>query len=276
MDTNRERIKNMFTYIALAVIILIADLPFISMVGTALKKKSESFSPALLPRAPSLENFAYVLRETIYARYVLNSLVIACTVTLACIVVASVAGYALSRFRSGFFSFYSILLLILQMFPGVLLLIPLFVIYSKLGMADTHLAVMISYTTINLPFSIWMLKGYFDTIPFDLEESGLIDGCSQFRSFYFIILPISAPGISTVAIFTFINSWNEYILASIFLKSSELKTLTVGLQLFVQQFSTDWPSLMAASTIAAVPTIIFLFIAQKYIVEGLTAGAVKG
>jgi ABC-type glycerol-3-phosphate transport system permease component len=195
---------------------------------------------------------------------------------MLCVVVAIVAGYALSRFKGRVFSFYQILLLMLQLFPAILLLIPLFVIFTSLGLVDKLGACILAYTTMNLSFSIWMVKGYMDSLPFDLEEAAMIDGCTQFGAFLRVIVPISMPGISTVGIFTFINSWGEYTLASILLRSDANYTLTLGLQKFVLQFTADWPSLMTASTIATLPTILFLVFAQKYLIRGMSAGAVKG
>lgn len=277
LKERKKFIINSLVYILLIIFVFLINLPTLSMVGTALKSRQEALSSsALLPKEFHFENFIYVLGQTTFSRNLLNSFLVAIVVTLSCIIVSSLAGYAISRFKSRFMSMYSTLLLVLQMFPGVLLLIPLFIIYKSLGLIDNTWSVILSYTTANLPFSIWMLKGFFDTIPFELEESAMIDGSSQFRAYYSIVLPISMPGISTVGIFTFINAWNEYMLASIFLRSDEVQTLTVGLEKFVLQYSSDWASLMAASTIATIPTLIFLLFAQKYLIEGLTAGAVKG
>jgi ABC-type glycerol-3-phosphate transport system permease component len=274
----RKRAGNVMTYVALVVIVLAINLPTVSMMGTALKGKQEALSStALFPKRPHFENILNVLQKTTFGRNIINSFVVASCVTALCIGISSMAGYAISRFQQlRSFKSYAVMLLILQMFPLVLLLIPLFVIYKTFGLIDTPFSVLLSYTTINLPFSIWMLKGFFDTIPFALEESAMIDGCSQFHSYYRIVLPISAPGLSTVGIFTFVNSWNEYMLASIFLRSDKYMTLTVGLQKFTQQYTTDWAGLMTAATIATIPTLFVLMFAQKYLIQGLTAGAVKG
>lgn len=264
-------------YSSLIVLALLVNLPIISMINTALKSEDAALaSPTFFPRSIDLNSFLYVWQQTNFSRHVLNSLLVSILVTLGCVVIASLAGYALSRFQSGFMDLYSIMLLLIQMFPWVLLLIPLFLIFRRLNLIDTLASVVVAYTALALPFSIWMLKAFFDTIPFSIEESAMIDGCSQFQSFLRIIIPLSLPGISAVAIFTFIFSWKEYLLASVFLRSSETKTITVGLQEFVSQFTTDWSSLMTASTIATVPILILILVAQKYLVAGLTAGATKG
>jgi multiple sugar transport system permease protein len=273
----RKRRLNLLTYAVLIVLILLVNLPFLSMLGTSLKSRAESLSSLrLFPNRIDFGNFRYVIFRTSYARNILNSLIVAGTSTITCVVLASLGGYALSRFRSKLFSAYSFFLLVVQMFPLILLLIPLFIVFNTTKLIDTLLSVILSYTAVNLPFSIWMLKGFFDTIPFELEESALIDGCSRFDSFRLVLLPVSMPGLSTVAIFTFINGWNDYLLASIFLRSDQVKTLTIGLRVFTEQFTTDWSYLMAASTIASIPTLIFLVFAQKYLIRGLTAGSLKG
>jgi len=273
----RKHWLNILTYLALIILIFLVNLPFLSMLGTALKSRAEALSSVrLFPREIHFENFVYVITKTNYSRNLLNSFVAASTATISCVVLASLGGYTISRFRSRFFTFYSFFLLVIQMFPLILFLIPLFIIFNTFNLIDTLGSVILSYTAINLPFSIWMLKGFFDTIPFELEQSAMIDGCSQFKCYRLIVLPVAMPGITTVAIFTFINSWNDYLLASIFLRADAAKTLTVGLRTFVQQFTTDWGYLMAASTIASVPTLIFLVVAQKYLIRGLMSGSMKG
>lgn len=268
---------DILTYMALIFIVLIIDLPFISMFGTALKGRSEALSSlALIPKEWKFDAFLQVLTKTSFPYNMLNSVIVSISVTAACIVIAVCTGYALSRFRGKIFTFYGVFVLLLQMFPSTLMLIPLFVIFKSLNVVDTLVSVMLAYTALNLPFSIWMTKGFFDSIPIDIEEAAHIDGCNQFTGFIRVVLPISMPGVSTVGIFTFINAWGEYTFASIFLRSDKVHTLTIGLQQFVLQYTSDWPSLMAASCVATVPTLIFLLVAQKYLIRGMSAGAVKG
>ncbi|MDR1104958.1 MAG: carbohydrate ABC transporter permease [Treponema sp.] len=273
----RKQIKDILTYAALILVIIVVDLPFFQMLSVSFKGRQEALSSVkFFPERIRWDNIALVWGRTDFPNNILNSVIVAVASTLCCIVIAVIAGYALSRFRGKVFSGYAILLLLLQLFPSILLLIPLFVIYTSLGLVDTLLACILAYTTGNLAFSIWMIKGFMDTIPFDLEEAGMIDGCTQFSAFLRLIIPISMPGISTVGIFTFINSWGEYTLASILLRSDHNITLTLGLQKFVLQFTSDWPSLMTAASIATIPTILFLVFAQKYLIRGMSAGAVKG
>jgi ABC-type glycerol-3-phosphate transport system permease component len=269
--------KDVFTYIGLVLIILIVDLPFLQMISVSFKTRQEALgSVKFFPQHFSLDNIANVWLHTDFPNNIFNSVIVSIATTVSCVIIAIIAGYALSRFQGKVFSGYAILLLLLQLFPSILLLIPLFVIFTSLGLVDTLLACVLAYTTTNLAFSIWMIKGFMDSIPFDLEEAGMIDGCTQFSAFIRLIIPISMPGISTVGIFTFINSWGEYTLASILLRSDNHITLTLGLQKFVLQFTSDWPALMTASTLATIPTILFLVFAQKYLIRGMSAGAVKG
>jgi ABC-type glycerol-3-phosphate transport system permease component len=273
----KRQFKNAAVYLALIVIVFFVDFPFLQMLAISFKTKQETLgSISFLPKKFSLENLALVWNNTDFPLNIYNSIVVAVTSVVFCILIAIIAGYALSRFRGRVFSAFSVLLLMLQIFPAILMLIPMFLIFTRLGLVDTLFACIIAYTTRNLAFSIWMIKGFMDSIPFDLEEAGMIDGCTQFQALLRIIVPISMPGISTVGIFTFINSWGEYMLASILIRSDKYNTISIGLRKFVMEFNTDWPSLMTASTIATVPTILFLVFAQKYLIRGMTAGAVKG
>ena len=246
------------------------------MIGTAFKGDAHALSDTgLFPAKPELSAFKTVLQSD-FMGTALNSLKIGLIVMLLCVILAVFAGYALSRFRSKGFSLFQMGLLVLQMFPLMLMLIPLFMIYKRMGIIDTHLTLILSYTALNLPFSIWMLKGFFDTIPYDLEESALIDGCNRFQTIWRIVLPVSLAGVATVGIFTFLNVWNEYTFANIFVTSPEKATLTVGLQKYVSKNLNSWGQMMAASTLGIIPSILFLLFAQKHIVQGMTAGSVKG
>lgn len=272
-----SKLKKGLLFLLLAFLAFLVNIPNISMIGTALKPFGGYMSDtSLFPLKPDLSMINKVLFSTSFGQYLWNSVIIALAVVAFCVVFASCAGYALSRCRGKVFSGYIVFLLILQMFPLVLVLIPLFWIFKTLGLVDNQLSVAISYIAINLPFATWMLKGFFDSISIEIEEAAFIDGMGSAQSFLKIMLPLSLPGIATVAIFTFNNCWNEYMLASVFLRSNELQTMTIGLQMFQVQNNADWSTMMAASTIALIPSIIFLVFMQKYIVQGLTAGAVKG
>ena len=272
----KRKIKDFLTYAVLILFACIFTLPTAAMVGTAFKGDTRALSDTgLFPTRPELTAFRAVLQSD-FLLSALNSLKIGLIVTCLCIILAVLAGYALSRYKSRMLGGFQIGLLVLQMFPLMLMLMPLFMIYKKINVIDTHWSLILSYTSLNLPFSIWMLKGFFDTIPYELEESGFIDGCSPAQCLLRLVLPVAMTGIATVAIFTFLNVWNEYTFSNIFVTSQDKITLTVGLQKYVSKNLNSWGQMMAASTLGIIPSILFLLFAQKHIVQGMTSGAVKG
>jgi multiple sugar transport system permease protein len=185
------------------------------------------------------------------------------------------AAYAFSRFRfpGRTFLFFSVLLR--NMFPAVVFLVPLFILMRLLGLAGTHGSLLITYLTFGLPLAIWLLKGFYDNIPIQLEQAARIDGATRFQAFIFIVMPLSTPGIIATAIYSFIGAWNEYIYAYTFLQRNDQMTLPVGIQRFFSENATDWPGLMAATFMMSVPVVVLFLVLQKYFVRALTEGAVK-
>jgi arabinogalactan oligomer/maltooligosaccharide transport system permease protein len=224
----------------------------------------------------SLKNFTDVMTEQPFGTWLLNSVMVSVMTTVLGVFLACTAAYAFSRFRfpgrdSGMLAF-----LVSQMFPGTLMLIPLFIIIVKwLGLGNTFWGLVIVYATTAIPFCVWMLKGYFDTIPIDIEESARIDGASPQTIFFRIILPLAKPAIAITALFSFMTAWNEFILASVFLESEAKYTAPVGLRFFVGGFSSQWGFFAAGSVIVSLPVVILFLYLQKYLVSGLTAGSVK-
>lgn len=267
------------TVISLILIIFLIDLPLIAMVGTAVKTESTVLTTnTLFPPIGrwSLENFWGVLTKTKFGRNIINSAVMSVSATIMCVAFAAPAGYALSRCNGPFVKFYSVLILIIQMFPMMMMLIPTFVMFSRMGLANNMVTVVLYNAQKNLAFNILMIRRFFDSIPHELDEAAKIDGANRFGAFWNVILPMSKPGIATIAIITFLNCWNEYTFASLMLRQPEIQTFTVGLQNFVQETTANWGHLMAASTLGVLPALVFLVFAQRYLVEGMTAGAVKG
>ena len=224
----------------------------------------------------SVKNFTDVMTEQPFGRWLLNSLLVSVMTTALGVFLACTAAYAFSRFRfpgrdSGMLAF-----LVSQMFPGTLMLIPLFIIIVKwLGLGNNFWGLVIVYATTAIPFCVWMLKGYFDTIPIDIEESARIDGASPQVIFFRIILPLAKPAIAITALFSFMTAWNEFILASVFLESEAKYTAPVGLRFCVGGFSSQWGFFAAGSVIVSLPVVILFLYLQKYLVSGLTAGPVK-
>jgi arabinogalactan oligomer/maltooligosaccharide transport system permease protein len=229
------------------------------------------------PAQWSGSNFVSVMTDQPFARWLLNSAVVAVFSTLLGLMLACTAAYAFSRFkfpgrRVGMMSF-----LVSQMFPGTLMLIPLYIIMVQvLGLGSTRTALVIVYATTSVPFSVWMLKGYFDTIPKELEEAAIIEGASAGTIFWRIVLPLAKPAIAITALFSFMTAWNEFILAATFMDKEDMYTAPVGLRFFVGGFSQQWGYFAAGSIIVSIPVVLLFLYLQKYLVSGLTAGSVKG
>lgn len=229
-----------------------------------------------IPAQFSLSNFTEVWTEQSFGRWLWNSAVISFMTTILGVFLACTAAYAFSRFRFPGRNAGMLMFLVSQMFPGTLMLIPLFIIIVKwLGLGNTYIGLVIVYATTAIPFCVWMLKGYFDTIPIDIEESALIDGASRQVIFFRIILPLAKPAIAITALFSFMTAWNEFILASVFMEAESNYTAPVGLRFFVGGFSSQWGYFAAGSVIVSLPVVLLFLYLQKYLISGLTAGSVK-
>ena len=259
------------------VIVFIVDFPILTVVLNSFRTTESIISSrGILPTEPTLTNYFYINTRTSFWTFLLNSGMVALSSTLLGIVLASLAGFAMSRFHALILGPYNQGLLIVQMFPLILAIIPLFIFFRSLNLVNNFLPVILVYTVTQLPFATWMLRSYFDGIPRELDEAAKMDGCSPWRIFAQIILPLTFPGIVAVAIFSFLFSYNEFFISSVFLRDENRMTIPVGIQSFMQQYSTDWGSLMASATLPMVPTLILFLFIQKYLVSGATAGAVKG
>jgi ABC-type glycerol-3-phosphate transport system permease component len=263
--------------VAVSLLALLIAAPVLFMILNSFQTTEQMLmNKSALPQVFSLANYDFLLKRTAYLSFLANSLFIAAISTIGTLVASAFAGYALSRYTTRSMTIYSSLLLMVQMFPIIMALIPLFVIFRWLGLINNALSVIIIYTVVHLPFATWMFRSFFDAIPMELEEAAMIDGCSRFQAFLRVVLPLSGPGAAAVAIFSTLFSYNEFFVASIFLRDESKMTVPVGVQMFMQQYATDWGSLMAAATVTMVPTfIVFLFV-QKYMISGGIAGSVKG
>lgn len=229
-----------------------------------------------VPEHFSVANFVGVWTEQSFGTWLWNSAVVSLMTTVLGVFLACTAAYAFSRFRFPGRNAGMLMFLVSQMFPGTLMLIPLFIIIVKwLGLGNTYFGLVIVYATTAIPFCVWMLKGYFDTIPVDIEESARIDGASPQTIFFRIILPLATPAIAITALFSFMTAWNEFILASIFMEAESNYTAPVGLRFFVGGFSSQWGYFAAGSVIVSLPVVLLFLYLQKYLISGLTAGSVK-
>ncbi len=265
--------------IAGLIISFILVFPLIWLFFTAFKAKGEifQFPTRLLPLDWTWENYAELFRITQFLRYFINTAVISVAAAVISIIIATCASYSLSRFRIPGSGIVAVALLLMYMLPEIVLGIPFMKIFLFLGLSDSLVALTIAYISITLPFSIWMLRSYIESIPTALEEAALIDGCTRFQGFVRVIVPQAIPGIMATTIFTFILCWNEYLYALILITSEHNKTLTLGLSILLGETAIySWGMLAAGSVLTVIPVIVLFVFFQKHIVSGFTAGAVKG
>ena len=265
------------THAALLAISAFALAPLAWAISSAFKSDNEIMTNlSVIPAHPTLAHFKVVLSQSNFGTWFRNSLLVSGGTTFLAIVVGSLAGYAMSRWRFRGRGLYGNSLLVIQMFPGVMLAIPMYLLLTKFHLIDTLWALLVTYLTFALAFSVWMLKGYFDGIPKEMEEAALIDGASRLRILWSIILPLARPGIVSVAVFAFLLAWNEFFFAYVFIASNHNFTLSLGMYSFIEQFSTQWGNIMAAGTLATLPVLVFFFLLQRALTRGMMAGATKG
>lgn len=266
----------------LTFIMLFATLPMVWMILTSVKTQfaAMQYPPQWWPAEPTLNNYFKLLDPSQeigqdFLRYFGNSFYVSTVTTILGVVVAVPAAYAFSRFRFPGRTFLFFSVLVRNMFPAVVFLVPLFILMRWMGLVNSHGSLVLTYLTFGLPLSIWLLKGFYDNIPIQLEQAARIDGATRFQAFILIVMPLSSPGIIATSIFSFIGAWNEYIYAYTFLSRDDQMTLPVGIQRFFTEFATDWPGLMSATFLMSVPVVVMFLVLQKYFVQALTEGAVK-
>ncbi|MCW5223228.1 carbohydrate ABC transporter permease [Verminephrobacter aporrectodeae subsp. tuberculatae] len=251
-------------------------LPMLIMALTSVKTEAQIFDTRWSWLfAPTLENYRAVIQDQHIDRYMLNSLKVSLCATLITLTLGSMCAYAMARFRFLGRAPLSYSTLILRTLPPAVLAVPVFVIWSDWGIGDTLSGVVLVYVALNLPFTIWLLYGFIDQVPVELEEAAAIDGCGPFKVFYKIVLPLLRPGLAAAAIFTFRLAWNEFILGFI-LTNRITRTLPASISNYITDTGVEWGRIMAAGVLIALPPLIFTFVAAKQIITGLTAGSVKG
>ncbi len=234
---------------------------------------------SLLPRRPSLQAYRHVLGDSHFALFARNSLIVAGSVTLFGVSVSALGAYALARLAFPGRRLVGRLVLFAYVVPPVLLVVPMFVALARLGLIDTPIALVLAHTTFAIPFCMWILRGFFLSLPASLEEAALVDGCTRLQAFRRVVLPLARPGLVAAAMFAFLLSWNEYLYALVFMQSDAQKTLPIGIQTTyfnVTMAPSDWLHLLTASVLASVPVFLLFMGLQRWMVSGLTAGAVKG
>lgn len=266
------------TYGLLAALALFAFFPIYWMLATSLSPNQEvfAFPPRLAPRTITLEHYANFFGNPQLIRYALNSLLVASATAVGSVMVSAYAAYSFSKFRYRGRGALMYLILSAQMFPQALLLISLYLMFSRLGLLNSYLALILSFTTFTLPLCIWTLKGYFDKMPDDLIEAAKMDGASQWTIIHRVLLPIARPALVATGLFAFIRGWNDFIFA-LTLAGPQKMTLPPGLALtYLGEFQAGWADMMAASLVVSLPVILIFMLLQRHLVGGLAAGAVKG
>jgi len=275
----RRRRTRQFGWNLLGLLVLaVMVFPVYWMVATAFKPGQQilSYTPQWIPTHPTLSNFRDAIHQPFFWNAVKNSLIVVSAVVALSVVLAFLASLALAKFRFYGRKAFIVLILGVQMVPLAALIIPLYILMSRLGQIDKLTGVIAMYLTFVLPFTVWTMRGFLLGIPKELEEAAMVDGATRFGAFVRVLLPLVGPGLVATSIFAFIQAWNEFIIAYVFLHTPEKQTLMVWLASFTTLRGTDWGPLMAGATLSALPVVVFFLLVQRRIAFGLTAGAVRG
>lgn len=265
---------NSMVYLVIALFLFFFLFPIFWVVITSIKSRVQTFAiPPVWIFKPTWQSYWAILTEMQFSHYLLNSTIIAILNTVLVVFTGSLAAYSIARFKTGGNNL-SFWILSIRMIPPIVVTVPLFITLNKLRMIDTHLALILLYTTLNLPLAVWIMRAFFREIPEELEESAMIDGCSRMQALWRIVLPLARPGLAATAIFCFIFSWNEFLFALIFTRIIA-KTAPLAMTTLMTEREIYWGKICAGATLVIVPVIVFSLIVQKHIVRGLTFGAIK-
>jgi multiple sugar transport system permease protein len=274
-----QRVQRWLWFALAAATVAIVLFPIYWMIVTSLLPSSIVLSrhPPLLPPLEhvSLDAFAGVFRRRPVLTWILNSTLVAVGSTIVSLVIATLAGYSLSRWQTRAQKVAGAALLLTKMLPGSLIVVPFFVMFTTAHLIDTRAALVAANVAVGVPFATWMMKGFFDTLPRELEQAAAIDGCTPLQALWYVILPLARPGLAACAIYLAIVAWSEFVFARTLVTKAELWTVTVGLQSFVGEYLVDWPALMAAGVVSLAPMLVLFLLLEPVLVSGLTSGAVK-
>lgn len=279
ISRGKRRFLTFLTYAVLLGFTVYCLLPFLWMVVTSIKPDDQirTLNPSFIVKKATLDHFDHVLNGSAFLTFFKNSLFISVITTVLSLIISIFAGYALSRYvRFKGIKLFGVAMLLSQMIPGVLLLIPLYLIMKEVSLINTYASLFLAYTTFTVPLCTFMMKGFFDTVPMEIEESAEIDGMSKLGIIFRILLPVSLPSLVSTSLFAFLNAWNEFMFGFVFINDEKFRTLTPGISLFKGLYQTDWGSMMAASVMSVIPVVLIFVFLQRFLVEGMTAGAVKG
>lgn len=278
IESSRSKtIRRTVTFFGVAVALFWSLAPIYWIIVTSLKTSREIYAlpPTFIPKVFTLANYRAAM-DSEFPQYVLNSIQVAVGVTLISAIVGTLAAYPIARMEFRGRALAARAIVTAYLLPPSLLFIPLFIVLQRLGLIDLKVGLVLAYLTFTVPFCTWLLIGYFRTIPMELDEAAQIDGANRFQTLLRVVLPIATPGLAVVALFAFTHAWNEFLYALVFVYSADTKTFTAGLSGLIMGDTFIWGQLMASSVIAILPIFIIYVVAQRYIVEGLSAGSVKG
>jgi arabinogalactan oligomer / maltooligosaccharide transport system permease protein len=272
-----SKLITMLRHVVLLLFVAIALYPALNVLSISLRpdNRLRSTDLAIIPADWTFQSYIQLFTEQPFLKWLGNSLIVATGVTMTGVALAAVGGYAFSRFRFVGRNTTMLAILTTQMFPATMLLLPLYIVIAKLQLIDTFVGLMVFYTSTALPFCVWQMKGFYDTIPASLEEAARIDGCSRGAAFWRVILPLALPGLVITALFSFMAAWSEYIVAAQVMQDEEMFTLPLGLKSFQASLSTQWGLYAAASILVSLPVVIVFLLLSKFLVSGLTLGSVK-
>jgi len=265
-------------YFGVFVFAVVSVVPILWAFSTSIKPLNEVrvWPPYWIPKEPYWRTYREVFETRPFLSYMRNSLIVASATTAICVLLGGLGGYSLSRARFRAKWALAITILGMRLFPPIALVTPWFQLASRFGILDQYVTLIAAYVYMNLPFVIWIMMGFFDEVPQEIDEAGMVDGCTKWQLLRRVIAPLAGPGLATASIFAFLLSWNEYVLAAVLSFSERCKTLPVGVMEFIGDEFVAWNQLCAGALIASIPAFIFVLAFQKYIVRGLMAGAVKG
>ena len=272
----KRTLKALFTHITLLIFTVIALFPFIWILTNSFKTRVQVFAiPPLWIFTPTLTNYSDILLNSDFPHHISNSVIVTSASISLALFLGVPAGYVFSRYKIRFKESMYFFIFTTRMGPPIAFAIPFYLIFNALKLLDTHIALIILYQTFNLPFTIWMMRGFFQEVPPEIDEAALIDGCSRLKAFFYVVLPLVKSGLFATAILSVIFSWNEFFLASIITRSVA-RTVPVDLPAFIGLTRIHWEKMCAAASITAIPVLFFAFIVRKQLVRGLTLGSVKG
>lgn len=277
ISRGRKLLADTASYAALIFLSVFTVFPLVWMLFASFKTASDltQHSERLLPRQFTLHYYDRILNNTGFLQYMGNSLVVSICATLIALALSALAAYAIIRFYPSKGKIFTQTLIMAYMFPQILLVFPFFTLLSNLGLTNSLNGLILTYVCFSTPFCVWMLTGYFRSIPLEIEEAARIDGASRIRTFVSIVLPLAAPGLVATGVYTFINAWNEFLFSLVLISTGSKKTLSVGLYSLVGGETMQYGDMIAASSMFIVPSLVFFFMIQRHIASGLTGGAVK-